>query len=120
MKTNLDVRTVALNRAIQLLNSLNAQFKIILPDGSEHGALMAAPPGKNTIRRYPFGSVREHCRATMDTMKVGDVGFIPVGEFDLETLQSGACALASQEWGNGNYITRADTENQGVQILRVE
>lgn len=121
MKTNLDVRTVALNRAIQYLDSLGAQYKIILQDGSEYGKLEAAvPKATRAPSRYPRGFVREHCRSVMSVMQKGDVVEVPLGDFDLDSIQNGACSLASDLWGNGSVITHKKELANCVEVLRTK
>lgn len=119
MKNTLDVRTVALNRALQLLDSIGARYKVITPDGAEYGVLVAVEPKANRPLRYPFGAVRNYYRPFIEPMIVGDVVEIPVGVFDLTTIQNGAGALAAELWGQGAAITRMDREKNVIEVLRV-
>jgi hypothetical protein len=120
MKTSVDVRTVALSRAIQLLDSIGCRYKVITADGAEYGVLEAVEPkNRKAPSRYPHGAVRDYIRTIVGSMNVGDVAHIPVAEFDLETLQNGACSFAAQQWGAGSAITRLDRAAARIEILRV-
>lgn len=120
----LDLRTVALQRAINLLHSSGARYKIVMPDGMEYGDLQLAPPAQpappKRVRRYPMGAARRYYGPLIQHMKPGDIVRVPVGEFDLESLQSGICAYASANWGNQSAITRRAPEHNAVEIMRVE
>ena len=121
MKNSLDVKTVALNRAIQILDSLGTRYKIITAEGAEYGALEAVEPkGRSRApSKYPHGAVRSYLRSHMGDTKMGEVAIIPVGEFDLTTLQAGASSLAADVWGPGASITRMDKEANHLEVLRV-
>lgn len=118
MKTNIDVKTVALNRALALLGSLGAQYKIILPDGGgEYGELEAVAPKKGT--KYGYGALRDHVRPVMQDMKPGDVVDVPVGAFDPVSIQSSVGSYASDEWGAGAIVSTLRRADNVVQVLRV-
>ncbi len=116
----MDLKTIAVQRAINLLNSSGAKYKIVMPDGSEYGELqIAAPEKQKRERRYPMGYMRSYYRPLIENMKPGDIVRVPVSEFDLESLQSGLCAYASANWGNQSAITRRAPEHNAVEIMRV-
>lgn len=119
-----DLRIVAVHRAINWLNSSGVKYKIVMPDGTEYGELQLAPPappdGPKRARRYPLGAARSYYAPLIKDMKPGDIVRVPVGVFDLESLQSGICAYASANWGNQTAITRRAPEHNAVEIMRVE
>jgi hypothetical protein len=121
MKEKVDIKTVAVGRAIQILDSLGARYKIIMEDGSSYGVLEAVEPkiSRRAPLKYAFGAVRNHIRGAVGTLQPGEVGYVPVGPFDVDTIQNGTCSFGSTEWGNGSVITRRDVEKNLIEVLRV-
>ena len=117
MKQTLDVKTIALNRAIQLLTSLGAQFKVIMPDGGEFGALEAVQPKKGT--KYGYGVLREHVRPIMLDMKVGDVVELPIAHMDAISVQAAAGSYAADAWGPGSIMSTQRKDRAAVEVMRV-
>lgn len=116
MKTKIDVKTVALNRALAILGSLGAQYKIIMPDdGGEYGDLEVAPARK----KRPYGDLRNHVRPLIENMQRGDIVEVPAGEFPLHHVQAGSINLATKVWGSGSVITSQRKERGVVEVLRV-
>lgn len=119
MKTTLDVKTIALNRAIALLGSLGAQYKIILPDGAgEYGTLEVAAPSKPGAK-YGYGVLREYVKLHMDSMKPGDVKAVPVDGFDFDSIQSSVANYAHKVWGHGSIVSTRQKALNVVEVLRV-
>lgn len=120
MKTALDIRMVALQRALQYLNSCNAKYKIIAEDGSEYGTLEVVknqPPKRQLA--YPVGMLRNYYGPYIQNMNVGDVVLVPLGQFDFDRLQGGIGSLSNKLWGNGSVITRRDPVRNAIEVLRV-
>lgn len=118
MKNNVDVRTVALQRAIQLLNSLGAQYKIITAGGEEYGTLQAVKIAKRKLE-FPMGAVRNYFVPLIKDMKVGDVLTVPAAEYGVERMQNGICAYATYTWGNKSVITRRDVDKNEIEVMRI-
>lgn len=119
MKTTADVRTMALQRALQLLHSVGAKYKIVTPDGAEYGDLELAKD-KKSKRLHPLGALRNYYSPFIKDMQPGDVVQVPIGEYDMPRIQSGICAYAGSTWGNGSVVTRRDTLNNAIEVLRVQ
>ena len=118
MKTNVDVKTIALQHAIKTLNSVGAKYKIIAEDGSEYGTLVLGKQPKRQLE-FPMGQVREYYLPFIKDMKAGQVAKIPAGVFGLERIQGGVGAYASQTWGKKSVVTHQDEENGVVEVLRI-
>lgn len=118
MKTAVDVKTMALQRAVKILNSIGASYKIITEDGGEFGDLEVVKTTKKK-NRYPFGVLRSYYGPIVSDMAVGDVRLVPIGEYCMESIQSGICSYAGILWGNGSVMTRRDSVNNAVEVLRV-
>lgn len=110
--------------ALKRIDSLGVQYKIIAPDGKEYGTLVVAVPAPEKVRKrapskYPFNALKNYVMPFLDPMGPGDQVFIPVGDFDLKTVQSSVSSRAHKKWGSGNYLTTRDALRNGVEILRV-
>jgi hypothetical protein len=67
----MSTQAVAIQRAITLLNAAGADYKIIAPDGTEYGALLAQKAQK--IKRKRTGvDFKSIYRPVMDQMQPGD------------------------------------------------
>jgi hypothetical protein len=118
MKTSLDVKAMALQRSLQILNSLGARYKVITDDGAEYGDLKVNYSTRKPSR-YPLGSIRNYYGPIIKDMQVGDVKEVGVAQFDLDTLQSGIGSFAGRLWGNGSIVTQRDFEKKCIQVFRI-
>lgn len=110
---------IAIDRAITLLRSLKAQYKIILPDGTEYGELTVAKAKAKRTFKHPHGMMSAYFQPLVKDMKPGDVLVIDAsiyGPVDLRATLSGWC---SARWGKGNVITSINHETNSVEVLRV-
>ena len=112
--------------ALKRIDSLGVQYKIIAPDGTEYGTLVAFVPTpkkeqtrKRAPHKYPRNALRDYVTPYLYTMVPGDEVFIPFGAFDVEALQSTVASRAFHMWGAGNYVTSRDLTRCGVSLLRV-
>ena len=110
--------------ALKRIDSLGVQYKIIAPDGKEYGTLVVAAPVPEKVRKraphkYPHNALRDYVLGYITTMGPGDEVIIPVGDFDLKSLQSSVSSRAGQMWGAGNYLTTRDTMRNSIEVLRV-
>jgi hypothetical protein len=107
-----------IDQAIKMLDSAGCKYKIIALDGTQYGMLEVVEPKKSGKKFvYPPGTMHKHYRPYVKDLKVGEVGAIPSGEFDLRSLQSAISGWASSNWGNRSYKTCIS--NNEVQILRI-
>jgi hypothetical protein len=110
--------------ALKRIDNLGVQYKIIAPDGAEYGTLVVAAPVLEKVRKraphkYPHNALRDYVLGYMTPMVPGDEVFVPVGDFDLKSVQSSVSSRAGQMWGAGNYVTSRDLTRCGVSLLRV-
>lgn len=106
------IKEVAVRKAIAILASVDAQFKIIDSDGNEYGELQAV---KQKVQRKSYIALY---RAQLEALPVGGIATIeaPVGS-SAESLRSAAQAFAIGKWGTGSTISaRKDSK---IEILRV-
>lgn len=120
----MNVKEVALKKALTLLAATGAQYKVIMPDGAEHGTLVVKKGsvkkagGKRRPIKYPMGSVIGYARPYFEGMKVGDVVTIPAGEFDIKIIRGSVASTLSNLWGNGGHVSSLN--GNGLEILRVK
>lgn len=111
MSTTPDVKTIAVQRAVTLLTSAGAQFKVIF-DGAEYGELVAVTKPTRT-KHNSFAALY------IDKLNAMQVGDALVWEHDNpEGLRSAITASACGKWGKGSAISRV-FENK-VELLRVQ
>ena len=116
------VSEVALNRALAMLNAINAKYKVILPDGTEHGELVVVQPkqrGKRQKGPYEYGALRNYFVPIIKDMKAGDACEIPFDKFDKERLRGAISGWSVHHWGKGSNITTINNDRKCVEILRV-
>ena len=115
------VSEVALSRALLLLKSVKAQFKVIMPDGAEHGELVVVQPKSKTRQRgpYAYGAINAYFSPLIGNMKAGDMVEVPWSEFEAERLRGGISAYAVQRWGKQSAITVVNREKKVIEVLRV-
>lgn len=114
-----NVKKAALKKAIALLNALQAQYKIILPDGEEHGELVIAQTKKQILNRRPHGALSNIYIPYLSKLKPGDVCEVPAGEFKAEDMRSSMAGWIVSNWGKGSAITAIDRKANAIEVLRV-
>lgn len=124
-KQTQSVQAIAVERAITILLATKCQFKIITPDGVEHGELkLAAPEPERKRNAYlPRGELRNYYRPIVDAMAAGDVVCLHPGPkgFSLEHLRGAVTAYLSAKWGAGSYISTITVgDDPHVEILRLK
>mgnify|MGYP003654386912 CR=1 FL=1 len=114
------VITATIERAVKLLNATGAKYKVIAPDGTEYGTLVAVDPAKVRTRRpltLPLGSISNHVRPHIERLKVGEVAEIPpLKGASLDSLRSTAASMAAHMWGPDAHHTTVTHNN--VELLR--
>lgn len=112
MNNTQDVKHIALQRALVLLNGIGAQYKVI-HEGMEYGELIAVvKPTKTRAKVNSFAPLYRHL---LDDMKVGDV--LTWEHENAEGLRSAITANAHRIWGTGSTVSTV-TGNK-VELLRV-
>ena len=118
-----EIQIQAANRAIILLRAAGVDYKVILPDGTEHGDLEVVVHKKRTrTQRVPSGSLMPLYKSKLDAAQIGDVVQISIEDAAKygatpEGMRSSITAYANNLWGKGSYTsTVTDTH---VELLRI-
>jgi hypothetical protein len=112
-----------LNRALMTLKAMNAEYKVILPDGTQFGDLeVQVKPERKKKRpcKYPRGTMQNYVREFMKDMAVGDLVEVPVGEFLITEVQTAVCNFSLFEWGKGCLTTAQNAEKNVIEAMRVQ
>ena len=110
-----------LERALMTLKALNAQFKVILPDGQEFGDLeIAQKTEKKRPSKYPRGTMQAFVRGSLMDMAVGDLVEIKCDNFQLAEVQTAACNYGLLNWGKGCIMTAQNQANNTIEAIRLK
>lgn len=118
----LDIQKSAISKLVTVLESVDAQYKIILPDGTEMGELITINRKASTSKNYvPYGLgvTRAYFMPFLDNLAVGGVVEVPFGGFHGATLSSNISAAAVHMWGKGNAMTHKNDATQVVEVMRL-
>ena len=108
-------KNVAVKRAINLLVAAGAVYEIHF-DGKVYGELPKDPKRKF---KYGRGVLKQHVMQYIENLECGATAKIPVGKYDLDSIQGVATAWSASMWGAGNYVSHVCKENKHVELLRV-
>lgn len=112
----MDIKTKTIAQAIRLLNATGAQYKIIAPDGQEHGTLEVLRKPLITRRHNHFAK-----SGFIDRIKACAVAEVLVldvpDDSTADEFRKAVCSAASRHLGNGNYTTNINGET--VELLRI-
>ncbi|RPJ30103.1 MAG: hypothetical protein EHM17_00375 [Verrucomicrobiaceae bacterium] len=114
-----NVEKTALDRAVLLLNSIKAKYKIISPDGTEYGELVLAPVKTKRVSAHPIGEMSNYYRPMVIDMQPGDMRIVPAGKYELEGLRGTMSGWFTARWGKGAVITSVNKLNNTIEVLRV-
>lgn len=110
----MSIKTMAVEKAVRLLQAGGASFHIKTEDG-EWGNPIKAKSKRNL--KYPWGSLTRHFTPYIQNVKVGDVVSVPQGEFDLDSIRASLCGHLSDTWGNGSYMVNKTKTH--LEVLRL-
>jgi hypothetical protein len=111
-----DVRMVAVQKAVRLLDAAGCRYKILGSD-IEFGDLLVMPP-KSTTRVRRNRGMYKHYQPIIQVMKPGDVRRLPCpAEYDIEAYRGSISAYACSHWGKESAITRKIDND--VEIIRI-
>lgn len=116
----MNVKVMALERALATLRALGAQYIIKMADESmhAHGELKLALPEPPKRNKVPRTYTHNYYRPLVEPMQVGDCVVVPwTDNATHESLQSAVTAWCSNHWGNGSYIS--SQSEQGLEVLRL-
>jgi hypothetical protein len=116
----LEIQLRKIEQLLTILDSVDAQYKIILADGTCYGDLMIQEEIKRRPLVHPYGAVTKYVEPYLLPMNVGDALEIPANGYGLERVRSVACSCASRRWGNGSLTTYTNLDTDNVEILRLK
>jgi len=120
----LDIQKTAIARLINALEGAKANYKIILPDGTEYGTLETKPvktvkPKGSRASPYPRGELHSYVTPFLADMNVGDVMVIPYGKYPGPLLATCCYSTAFSLWGKGNCMGSRNDKTKTVEIMRL-
>jgi hypothetical protein len=117
----LDIQKQTIAKLVAALNGVNASYKIILPDGTEYGALETKPVKIKGGRTQPYerGVLLAYVRPFLANLKPGEVAVIPAGVYDMDYLAPCAYREAFELYGKGGSTGARNDKNGTVEILRL-
>lgn len=119
----LTVQKSVLDRATKMLDSLNLEYVIRIPDQENivrgEFNIIEKPKNKKRNQIYPRGTFRNMYRAMgIQFMKVGDVMTVPISIYPKDTVQATLASFATNTWGSGACVTALAKDS--VEIMRVD
>lgn len=120
----MNIKTKTFESAMRILKALNASY-VVVYDGVVHateGMALAEPPKarKRVVSHLPFGTLLNHARPVVDSMKVGDVVELPACPgATLAALRSSVSSHYAKKWGPSALTTTINTKTSKLEILRV-
>ena len=115
----MDVKQLAFERTLKMLDNIGVKYAVIDFDGNKHGTLeVAAPKATRTKGNEPHGEITQYIRDHIKEMKPGDVVEVPM-KYGRERTHSALCSLAFRLFGKKNSVTSYNEKLEVLQILRV-
>jgi len=121
----LDIQKIAIENLVAMLDKAGAQYKIILSDGTEFGALEVQT--KKVIKRSPSllprGTLVNHYLPYVESLEVGDVACIPLPKnTDVESMRSSLSSWIHTKWGkhSGTTMVLKSNKKAEIQVLRLK
>jgi hypothetical protein len=121
----LNIQKNQIKKFVGVLKSMNAEYKIILPDGTTYGELKTPEPkpasNNRPGHRYAKGETRKYYEPyfTAKPLAVGEVLSIPYGPYHVPTLAQNVCSYAHSLFGKGNYATERNKKAKTVDVMRL-
>lgn len=104
--------------AIRILDSINVEYCIQHPDGQLIGVLKTEKKETRNPRKYAYGAVTRYLIPYVNLLRQGEVITVPVGEYDIDSIQSVACNMIKDLYGSGNYTTHRNADNLEILLLK--
>jgi hypothetical protein len=120
----LDIQKTAIARLINALEGAKANYKIILPDGTEYGTLETKPvktvkPKGSRASPYPRGELSGYIQPFLSGMGVGDVIVIPYDKYPRPLLAARCYSAGFDLWGKRNCMGSRNDKAKTVEIMRL-
>ena len=118
----LDIQKIAIQNLVAMLDKANAQYKIILDDGTEFGELQvqAKKEMKRRSSLLPRGTLKNHYTPYVSGMQIGEVTEIPCTGFDAESMRSSLSSWIHQNWGSSAGSTMINRTTGNLEVLRLK
>lgn len=118
----MNVKTMALERALATLRALGMQYIVKDAEGAVHSygdmRLEVAPPPKAKITRKPRRNLHHLYLPYLEKLAVGEVAVIPpAGGYTTDDFQGTVTAWCGHKWGKGSYMSHQTPA--GLEILRI-
>lgn len=115
------IQNKLVEKVVRELNAINAQFKIIMPDGDEYGLLEIKPvPKRNAFVK--IGTYRDVYKDVVENICVGDVAeidFLKV-KGSCEGLRSSIAAAMHTKYGSGAHSTYINRASGKIELIRIK
>jgi hypothetical protein len=119
----LNVQRIKFEQAVKVLDLLGAKYKIILPDGEEHGELKVAEEKKPTKRNLPsYGrnETRNFFIPLVCNMKAGDVVVVDCAQYDKRVIARDISAYYSNKLGGSTISVATVPNEQKVEVFALK
>jgi hypothetical protein len=123
----LEVQEKKLKQAIDTLEVLGLKFKVIRPDGFEHGDLEVKPPEPpkpepkiTKLPKYKRNEVRSFFLPFLEEMKAGDAKVIDCKSYDPRVISRDISSYCVNVFGRQSMSCHTDREKKKVQILALK
>lgn len=120
----LEVQEKKLKQAIDMLELLGLEFKVIRPDGFEYGKLEVKPPkpaSKITkLPQYPRGEVRSFFLPIIKGMTAGQVVIIDCKDYDARVIARDVSSYCINEFGTGSVSCLTNRDMNIVQVFALK
>lgn len=120
------LKNQALEDLLKALRNLGCTYFVIDEGGAEfkHGDVFANVKVKaNKLNRrplnYKMGELSNYLRPFIKDLKAGDAVVVPGGDYGAVVLQSSLTSLCNRTFGKGKCMTRTNTEENTIEVLRV-
>ena len=111
----MDIKTIAIQKALRLLQATGASFHVKLDDQESGEAI--APKRVKKESKYPRGALSAHVAKYTQNVQPNQTVKIPVGEFDIDAVRYSTTGYLSHNWGNGTYMIHKQPTY--VEVLRL-
>lgn len=118
----MDIKKIAIERAVRQLANMGCKFKVIEDDGTEHGTLQVVVEPVRKKKNYVHRSVLNivDYKSIINDMQPGDVRSVPCGSLSPERIRGPIAAYCTTHFGKGTVMTSIDAARNTVEVLRME
>ena len=120
----LEVQEKKLKQAIDMLELLGLEFKVIRPDGFEYGKLEVKPPKPapkiTKLPQYPRGEVRSFFLPFLANMNAGDAKVIDCKAYDARVISRDISSYSVNHFGHGAISCHTDRDQNIVQVFALK